>query len=519
MLKIINFRCEISDSEDEIKSKLEKTVKCKVCNFEILRRSIDARKKNDIHYTLTIAFSCENEASLLKKNNIELYKKENYVFPAPKKLSTRPVIVGFGPAGLFCALFLSRAGLNPIIIERGADVKTRTEAVEKFWSDGTFNPRTNVQFGEGGAGTFSDGKLNTGTRDFRQRTVLEEFVKFGADRDILINAKPHIGTDVLKVIVENMRNEIIKNGGEVRFFTKLTDIITENNKVCGVKIQNDFGEEVINTSNVILAIGHSARDTFQMLYDKGVKMVQKVFSVGVRIEHSSEFISKSMYGDFYNKLPNADYKMAVHLKGGRTLYTFCMCPGGYVVASQSEPNTIVTNGMSCKSRDGINSNSAILVNVMPSDLPNSHPLSGMYFQREIEEKAYLKSGGYFAPCETVKSFLGLGENKLGSVIPTYKPQIYLCKIDDIFPKFVTDGLKEGILLMDKKISGFASNDAVLTAPETRSSSPVSFIRDDKFQLSIEGLYSAGEGGGHAGGITSSSVDGIKVAEAVAQFGR
>lgn len=519
MLKIQNFRCEISDTEKEIKEKLEKSIKSKVCDFEILRRSIDARRKSDIHYTLTIAFSSENEKALLTKKDIEIYNKEYYVFPPSKELNRRPVIIGFGPAGLFCALFLSRAGLNPIIIERGADVKTRTRAVEKFWNGGSFNPLTNVQFGEGGAGTFSDGKLNTGTRDFRQRTVLDEFVKFGADPDILVNAKPHIGTDVLRTVVENMRKEIIKNGAEVRFFTKLTDIITENNKVCGVKVTCDGKEEIIKTDNVVLAIGHSARDTFQMLYDKGIKMTQKVFSVGVRIEHSSEFISKSMYGDFYKRLPNADYKMAVHLKNGRSLYTFCMCPGGYVVASQSESETVVTNGMSYKSRDGKNSNSAILVNVMPSDLPDSNPLSGMYFQREIEKKAYQKSGGYFAPAETVGSFLGFGENKPGTVIPTYKPRIHLCKIGDIFPKFITDGLKEGLLLMDKKIKGFASHDAVLTAPETRSSSPVTFIRDEKFQLSIEGLYSAGEGGGHAGGITSSAVDGIKVAEAIAKFGR
>jgi len=520
MLKLTNFRAEITDDKNQIRLKLEKRLKCGVDELKILRRSIDARKKTDVHYTLTIAFSCANEKCLLNTKDIEIYKEEKYIFPTAKVLNKRPVIVGSGPAGLFCALFLSRAGLNPILIERGADVKTRTEAVEQFWNNGIFSEKTNVQFGEGGAGTFSDGKLNTGTKDKRQRTVLEEFVKFGADHDILVNAKPHIGTDVLRTIVENMRNEIIKNGAEVRFLTKLTDIDIKNNKVCGVTVENSDGtKESILTENVILAIGHSARDTFQMLYEKGIKMAQKTFSVGVRIEHSSEFISKSMYGEFYDKLPNADYKLAVHLGNGRSLYTFCMCPGGYVVASQSEKDTIVTNGMSYKNRDGKNSNSALLVNILPSDLPDDHPLSGMYLQQEIEKRAYQKTIGYFAPAETVGSFLGRSKNELGSVIPTYKPQVELCKIDDIFPKFVTDSIREGIILMDKKIQGFASNDAVLTAPESRSSSPVTFIRDDKLQLSVEGLYSAGEGGGHAGGITSSAVDGIKVAEMVAMFGK
>ncbi len=520
MLKIINFRACIDDDESTIKNRLEKKLNCKIEKIEILRKSIDARKKNDVHFTLTIGFSCKNEQKLIGKFGIEKLENTVYNFPIPKPLKKRPVIVGSGPSGLFCALFLSRAGLCPIIIERGADVKTRTKEVEKFWKSGIFNEKTNVQFGEGGAGTFSDGKLNTGTKDIRQRTVLEEFVKFGADPDILVNSKPHIGTDILRVVVENMRKEIIKNGGEVRFFTCLTDIEVENNKIKSIKTTDKNGTiQKIETDNLVLAIGHSARDTFEMLYEKGIEMKQKTFSVGVRIEHSSEFISKSLYGDFYTKLPNADYKLAVHLENGRSLYTFCMCPGGYVVASQSEPNTIVTNGMSYKNRDGKNSNSALLVNILPSDLQDSHPLSGMRLQREIEKKAYEKTEGYFAPCETVGSFLGHTKNEVSSVLPTYKPEVRFCGINGIFPKFVENSIKDGLILMDKKIKGFASDDAVLTAPETRSSSPVTFIRSEKMELSIEGIYSAGEGGGHAGGITSSAVDGIKVAEAIALFGK
>ncbi|MBS7298325.1 MAG: hypothetical protein KIG65_04525 [Eubacteriales bacterium] len=516
MLRITNFRAGLDDGNAEIENRLKKLLGISDFSFKIARRAIDARKKSDVHYVLSIDITTNNESVLLKKNipNLSKAMDKLYSFPEAKPHGKRPLIVGMGPAGLFCALYLSRAGFRPIVVERGADVDSRTKAVESYWSGGDLDENTNVQFGEGGAGTFSDGKLNTGTKDIRIFAVLSEFVKFGAKDDILINNKPHIGTDILRTVVKNMRNEIIKNGGEVRFLTRLCDIKTENNRVVGAILESSDGQYELETDKIVLAIGHSARDTFQMLKDIGVKMEQKPFSIGVRIEHTQEFISNAMYGDAAKKLPPADYKLAVHLGNGRSLYTFCMCPGGYVVASASEKNTIVTNGMSYSDRSGKNANSAILVNVTPDDFGSDDALAGMYLQREIEKQAFIAGKGK-APCETVASFLGKTDiNKSTSVLPTYKPGVSFTRLDDVLPAFIADSMREGLLLMDKKIQGFASDDALLTAPETRSSSPVRLVRDENLELSVKGLFTAGEGGGHAGGITSSAVDGIKAAEAV-----
>lgn len=517
MIRITNFKAALSDGEKEISAKVRKILGIdKIESIRIVKRAVDARRKNDVHYVLSIDAQVCGEEKILRKNipNVAKAPQEHYRFPQCTPHGKRPVIVGAGPAGLFCALYLARAGFKPILIERGADVDSRAKAVESYWSGGELDERTNVQFGEGGAGTFSDGKLNTGTRDLRIRAVLEEFVRFGAPEDILVNNKPHIGTDLLRGIVKNIRMEIIEKGGEVRFFTKLIDIYEEQGKVCVAVVEDDDGEYKLETDSVVLAIGHSARDTFEMLKKRGIKMEQKAFSIGARIEHKQDFISKAMYADAADKLPAADYKLAVHMENGRSLYTFCMCPGGYVVAAASEKGTVVTNGMSCSARDGENANSAVLVGITPKDFGSSDPLAGMYLQREIERKAYEVGKGK-APCQTVKSFLGNGENIPEGVTPTYRPGVTYTQIDKVLPDFVCAAMREGLKLMDKRIHGFASEGAILTAPETRSSSPVKLVRDETMQLSVKGLYCAGEGGGHAGGITSSAVDGIKTAEQIA----
>lgn len=517
MLKIINLRAELTASEEDIKNKVCKMIGISGAkSFCITRRAIDARRKSDVHYTLTVEVETADEARILKRNipNVTKAADAKYRFPDVKPSDKKPLIVGSGPAGLFCALYLARAGFNPLLIERGADVDAREAAVKSYWKTGILNADTNVQFGEGGAGTFSDGKLNTGTKDIRIRAVLEDFVSFGASGDILVNSKPHIGTDVLRNVVKSIREEIISLGGEVRFLTKLCDIKTKNDTVCAAVLESAGGKYDIETDRIILAIGHSARDTFEMLKSKGVHMEQKPFAIGTRIEHKQNYISEAMYGNAANLLPPADYKLAVHTKNGRGLYSFCMCPGGYVVAAASEENSIVTNGMSYSDRGGENANSALLVGISPADFPSSDMLAGMYLQREIERKAFLLGKGK-APAQTVGSFLKKSGKGIGSVTPTYPLGVTETNLSSLFPEYITDVLADGLILMDRKIKGFASDDAVLTVPETRSSSPIRLVRSEDYQLSIKGLYSAGEGGGHAGGITSSAVDGIKAAEMVA----
>lgn len=516
MIKIINIRAEIDDTEQTIRKKAEKILGIKDCtSFKIVKKAVDARKKNDVHYIYSVEFEVENETELVSRctsKNVSLTKPYQYKFGTDKKLAKRPVIVGFGPAGMFCALVLAQNGYKPIVLERGKCVEERAADVRRFQEDRVLDEGSNVQFGEGGAGTFSDGKLTTGIKDERIRKVLDEFVKHGAPEEILYLAKPHIGTDRLRRVVASIRGEIISLGGEVRFSSCMTNIITDGERVCGVEVN---GEYEIQTDNVVIAAGHSARDTFEVLKNIGVDMVAKPFSVGVRIEHSQEFISKSQYGEFYRKLPAADYKLAVHLPNGRSAYTFCMCPGGEVIASASEKNSVVTNGMSNFARDGKNANSALLIGVSPEDYGGSDALGGVEFQRKIEKSAFVIGGGnYSAPAQLVGDFLAKKTSACGGDIePTYKPDVKWTEIDGVFPEFVSDSLRLGILEMDKRIKGFAQYDAVLTAPETRSSSPVRLVRDkDTFCLNIRGLYSAGEGGGHAGGITSAAVDGIKTAE-------
>lgn len=515
MLRITNIKLPPDFSEDTLLELIQKKYGIKnIKKIRIAKKSIDARRKNDVHYVYAVDIETDNERQYIRKN-ISLYEDIKYNF-LKEIIPEKPVVVvGMGPAGMMCALTLAKNGVKVIVCERGKPVDERMKDVARFWNGGRLDPSSNVQFGEGGAGTFSDGKLTTGISDFRIRYILEEFHSHGAPEEILYQAKPHIGTDKLCEIAKSIRNDIISHGGEVRFSTKVTDIIIANGRVKGVKTFSDIGEDIIETDNLVLAVGHSARDTFEMLKAKGLPMERKPFSVGARIEHSQEMINKSQYGKFYDKFGAADYKLSVHLPNGRSVYTFCMCPGGYVVASASEEGGIVTNGMSCFKRDGNNANSAVLVNITPQDFPGDDVLAGMYFQREIEQKAYAAAGNtYKAPAQRVGSFLGNSycDNKLK---PTYRPGVTWTNLDKIFPGFVTESLRSALLIFDKKLCGFADDSAVLTAPETRSSSPVRIIRDkETMQTDVGGLYPCGEGAGYAGGITSAAVDGVKIAEKI-----
>lgn len=510
MYRINGIKVPVTSQIDaSLIAKKLKVSETSIKSFTVLKKAIDARKKNDVHYVYSVAVETDMILS-----GYEEYIKNEYCFKRGIDLKTRPVIVGMGPCGLFAALILAKAGYQPIVLERGADVDARIDKVNRFWETGKLDKRTNVQFGEGGAGTFSDGKLNSGIHDQRCQFVIDTFVKYGANPEISYTSKPHIGTDILAKIVRNMRIDIENSGGEVRFLSKLTDIIIENNEVTAVKVQDESGEYVIKTDNVILAIGHSARDTYRMIKKTGAKMEQKNFSVGVRIEHNQKMINESQYGSFSELLGAADYKLSTHFDNGRSAYTFCMCPGGVVVASSSEEGMVVTNGMSYSDRGGQNANSALLINVTTDDFGSDDVLSGVDFQEEIEKKAYIKGGAsYKAPCQYVADFVGT--KTVYKVNPTYKPGVEFCDISDIFPLFVTENLKKAILEFDKKINGFADGGALITAPETRSSAPVRILRDRETLMSnIKGLYPAGEGAGYAGGIMSAAVDGIKVSEAV-----
>ncbi len=483
-----------------------------IISAELYRKSVDARDKRDVHFVVSIIASVKNEARVLKNNkNAAIYNKKEYVWQKTQS-DTRPVVIGFGPAGMFAALTLARAGLKPIVFERGADVDTRTADVEKFFSGGKLNPESNVQFGEGGAGTFSDGKLNSGIKDIRCRTVLETFYEFGAQKDILIDAKPHIGTDVLKTVVKNLRKEIISLGGEVNFNSKFDGVFFENNRLAAISVNGKKQD----CKYLCLCIGHSARDTFKMLYDGGLEMTRKPFAMGVRIEHLQSEINKALYGEFatHPALKAADYKLAVHLPSGRGVYTFCMCPGGEVINASSEQGGIAVNGMSESHRDGANANSALLVGINPEDLQGDSVFAGCELQKQIEQKAYSIANGA-VPITTVGNFVFDKKAEIGSVKPTIKPNYVFDDLTEIYPDFIIDSLKDGIKEMDKKIKGFANPDAILTAPETRSSSPVRIVRNETGESTkFSGVYPCGEGAGYAGGIMSAAVDGMKSAEQI-----
>ena len=491
----------------------------KVRQVSIVKRSIDARKKPDVKVIYTIDVKVDgNEEKILRRSGckkavIAPFKKLllPQISQAPEK---RPVVVGFGPAGMFAALILALAGCKPLVLERGADAAARKEAVDRFFATGELNEKTNVQFGEGGAGTFSDGKLNTGVNNPRIQWILEQFVEAGAQEEILYDAKPHVGTDVLVHVVQNIRRRIIALGGEVRFHTQVTDILQENGHLTGLVLSDGSRVEC---DRCILAIGHSARDTFRMLLERKIHLEPKAFSMGVRIEHKQYDIDGAQYGCHNRALPPADYKLVAHLED-RTVYTFCMCPGGFVVAAASEEGGVVTNGMSNSDRAGENANAAVLVTVSPEDFPYPGPLGGCLWQREIEEKAYHMGGGnYLAPAQTFGDFLARRPSTgPGAVKPTYRPGVVWCDLHDVLPERITHVLAEGISRLDGRLKGFASPEAVLTGPETRSSSPVRIPRDEKGVASLAGLYPAGEGAGYAGGIMSAAVDGMMAAEEVVE---
>ena len=488
----------------------------KIRFLRIVRRSVDARKKPDVKIIYTIDVTVDgNEKKILRASGckraslapVSFYRAPKNI-PAPEK---RPVVVGFGPAGMFAALILAQAGWKPLVLERGEDAASRHEKVRKFFETGILDTRSNVQFGEGGAGTFSDGKLNTGVNNPRIGWILDQFVRAGAREEILYDAKPHVGTDVLLEVVQNIRRRIISLGGEVRFNTRVTGLCSENGRLTGLQLENG---EVIGCDAAVLAIGHSARDTFQMLDGMGIPMEPKPFAMGVRIEHRQTTVDESQYGTVNPVLPPADYKLVEHLDK-ETVYTFCMCPGGYVVAAASEEGRIVTNGMSYADRDGENANAALLVTLNPADFPYEGNLGGMMWQREIEEKAYNISGSYRAPAQKVGDFLaGRPSEGPGAVEPTYRPGVHWCDLHEVLPGKITGALAEALPRLDGKLKGYAHADAVMTAPETRSSSPVRIIRDESRQSALRGLYPTGEGAGYAGGIMSAAIDGILTAEAI-----
>ena len=477
----------------------------------IYKKSIDARKKEDIYYNYSINIKLKDDKKEKKIGKIKEEKWPN--IEVKRKSQYNPIIVGMGPAGLFAGLLLIENGIKPIIIERGKCVEERIKDVENFAKNRKFKTESNIQFGEGGAGTFSDGKLNTGnSTNIYSQKVLNEFVKFGAPKEILYTAKPHIGTDNLRKIVKNIREYIISKGGKVLFNTKVTDFEIKNGKIKAVICEKDK----IETDTVILAIGHSARDTFKKLHELGVQIQPKNFAIGTRIEHLQKDINRAQYGENVKlNLPVADYKLVYHAKNGRTCYTFCMCPGGQVMASNSEENSIVTNGMSNFARDGENSNSALLVNVTVDDYYKNSPLDGMYFQESLEKKAFELGGkNYNAPVQRVEDFLeGHKTKEFGRIKPTYMPGVTGADLNEILPQFVSETMKEAIVELDKKLHGFADKDAVLTGVETRSSSPVQIIRDKESlnSVNVKGLYPCGEGAGYAGGIMTAAIDGLRCA--------
>ena len=519
MIKLDQVTLPIKYTENDIVFSVCKTLKLKkedVKNFELLKLSVDARKKPNIKYVASVGLNLNGnlEKRFAKYNYAKVDKKLKY---KQKQTDKKFVVVGFGPSGMFAALTLARMGLKPIIVEQGEPVEQREKDVLNFWQNGKLNKYSNVQFGEGGAGTFSDGKLNSNLNNDYCKIVVQEFFKFGAPKEITYLNKPHIGSDNLKQIVKNIREHIKSLGGEFLFSTKLKDLCIEKNKVTSVVLEDVKNQKqtVLPADYVILCVGHSARDTFEMLYKHNANIKQKPFAMGVRIEQKQSDINLSQYGsEKVPGLPNADYKLVCHLPNGRSVFTFCMCPGGEVVASSSNEGEIVTNGMSNFGRDKENANSAVLVNITPEDYNSDNPLAGIYYQAKYEKLAFELGGKDFcAPAESVGSFV-FNKDVKTNINYTYRPNLKFCKIEKCLPDFVAESLKLGLVELNKKLKNFAREENLLIAIESRSSCPLTIVRDENFQSNILGVYPVGEGAGYAGGIMSSAQDGIKVAESI-----
>lgn len=525
MIRISNLTLSPEDNQFQLKRKTAKLLGVSPDSFTcftLVRQSIDARKKTEVKLVCTVDVSLPNERKLKLPKNAVFAEPQKYTFPPVRRRSTlRPVIVGMGPAGLFSALLLSRAGIPCLILERGQRVELRTRAVECFWGGGALDPESNVQFGEGGAGTFSDGKLTTGIHDPRVSAVLDILADSGAPEDIRWQHKPHIGTDILRQVVQNIRHELLSLGCEIRFGHKLTGLVVRGGALAGFRASGPEGSYEESCDTMVLAPGHSARDTFEMLQAAGISLTAKPFAIGVRIEHPQEMISQAQFGEVWRNLPPSDYKLACHLPDGRSAFTFCVCPGGQVVAAASEPGRLVTNGMSCRARNGQNINGGFLVGVSPADYgctaATCNPLLGVAFQRQWEERAFQLGGGdYHAPAQTVGSFLKIKKETSFHVEPTYRPGVRTADLNDCLPSFVSHTLRSALPQFGHKLKGFDHPSAVLTGIETRSSSPVRILRGEDYQsITLPGLYPCGEGAGYAGGITSAAVDGIRVAEAIA----
>ena len=532
MIRINQIKLPVTSGKKELENKISQLIKTKDFTIEtIVKKSLDARKKDNLMYIYSVDISSSLEKNILSKNinnnNIMSTKAEKYVFPHVNEHpeATSPVIIGAGPAGYFCGLYLARAGFNPIIIERGKSVEERTKDVDSFWQGGNINPESNVSFGEGGAGTFSDGKLNTGIKDKNGRIAgfIDDFISFGAPEDIAYNNKPHVGTNELKKVLVNMRKEILSLGGTICFYTKFVGYDKVSDGLLRISVEKGNIIETIDTSALILAIGHSSRDTFKVLHESGLPMESKSFAVGLRIEHPRAMIDESQYGDSdeAKTLPAADYKMTFRSSEGRSVYSFCMCPGGFVVNASSGEGQTVVNGMSNHARDEENSNSAIVVNVTPEDFQREgfgdDVLSGVRFQEKYERLAYEEGKGSI-PVQLFKDYVdGVVSESLGEIKPNIKGSYTFGNLNNCLPVYVNNAIIEGISYYDTKLKGFAREDGVLSGIESRTSSPVRIIRDDNLMSDVKGIFPCGEGAGYAGGITSAAVDGIKVAEAVARF--
>ena len=521
MLRIDQLRLSPGQDESALTGKVAKLLRVSTADIlrtEILRRAVDARE--ELFFVYTVAAEVKNEAQVLRRcrdKRISRYTPELYRLPAPRAAEDiPPVVVGAGPAGLFAALVLSHAGLRPILIERGQPTEQRTADVERFWTDGTLDTESNVQFGEGGAGAFSDGKLNTGTKDPRHRFILEQLVACGAPPSILMDAKPHVGTDYLHIVLKHLRQKLTELGCDIRFGHRLETLHHQAGVLTELTVRGTDGTYRLPCRQLLLALGHSARDTVESLYGAGLSMEAKPFAVGVRIEHRQQDIDTVQYKQFagHPALGAATYKLSCHLSNGRSAFSFCVCPGGQVVAAASEAGRAVTNGMSEYARDKENINGALLVNVTPADFPTDHPLSGIAFQRQLEEAAFTLGGGdYRAPCQRVEDFLlRRPSQEAGSVKPSYRPGVKWCDLHDCLPDFVAETLALALPELERKLPGYAAPDALLTAVESRSSAPVRIPRDETYQANIRGVYPCGEGAGYAGGILSAAADGMRCAE-------